>query len=335
MFNNIIKRYVFFLDTEVKLFCLYVLLICYMLYGTGMFSDDFSILASERNYEGIGGSIMGTTNLYLERPFFKYLYVIFYCLMDHNQFALIDFLKIFHIVISFYMVTRFFSMFLDAASSMMVSFLFIFFPTHEATTYCYLEINQTLAISLYLYAYYLAESTNRLITAGIISTLASFVTYGSTPVAFSLFVLCALKKSYKKGLVLLIPNIIYCGYYVSMTEIMNEGVKRLPEVFHFSSFIKQFLLQIGSFIDAIIGPSFFLKVWYSILENSTISIILGVLFITGYIMILKSKKEEKNQQDKVNKKLFTALIVLTLSSLVMFAITGYYPQMAFNQTFPG
>jgi len=322
------KRSIIHLDTEVKLFCLYVLLIGYMLYGTGIVSDDFAFLVSEHDNENLLGSIVSGNNLYLARPLFKYLYSIYYSLMDLNQFALIDFLKVFQIVIIFYMITKFFSMFLDTTSSMMVSFLFIFFPTHDSTTYFYLGISLTLTIALYLYAYYFAHS-NRLIWAGIFSTLASFVSYGSPPVAFSLFILCALKRSYRKGLVLLIPNIIYCVYFVFEQRILNGDVTRLPEVFHFNSLLKQFMLQIGSFIDAIIGPSFFLKVWHSILENGVSSIIIVMLFVVGYIMILKSKKEE-NQQNKVTKKLVTTLIILILSSLVMFAITGYYPQMAFN-----
>ena len=329
MFSNIIKRYIIHLDTEVKVFWLYVLLIAYILYGTGIVSDDFVLLINERNNEGILGSIVSGNNLYLARPLFKYLYSIYYSLIDLNQFALIEYLKIFQIVISFYMITKFFSMFLDVTSSMMVSFLFIFFPTHDPTSYCYHGIHFTLSIGLYLYAYYLLEAANRLISAGIISTVASFVSYASPPIAFSLFVLCVLKRSYKNGLVLLIPNVIYCGYFVAVTKIMKEDVNRLPAVFHFNSILKQFALQIGSFMDAIIGPSFFLKIWYSILENSRVSIMIISLFVFGFVMISKSTKRE-HQEYKVNKKVFKALIVLVLSSLGMFAITGYYPQMAFN-----
>jgi len=211
---------------------------------------------------------------------------------------------------------------------MMVSFLFIFFPTHDSTAYFYLGMYLSLSIALYLYAYYLVFS-NRLIWAGIFSTLSSFLSYGSPPIAFSLFILCAFKRSYRKGLVLLIPNIIYCVYFVVVTRIINEGSKRLPEALHFNSLFKQFVLQIGSFIDAIIGPSFFLKVWYSILENNATSIIIVTLFSAVYIILLKSKKEE-NQKYKIDKELLIIFIVLTLSSLGMFAITGYYPQIAFN-----
>ena len=328
MLGNIKKRAIIHFDVEVKLFWLYVLLMVYMLYGTGIVSDDFSFLVIERNNVSIFESIVSGNNLYLKRPLFKYLYAIYYSAMDLNQLALMDFLKILQIVIIFYMITRFFSMFLDVTSSMMVSFLFIFFPTHDSTTYFYLEISLTLTIALYLYAYYLVHS-NRLIPAVFISTIASFVSYGSPPVACSLFVLCALKRTYKKGLLLLTPNIIYCVYFLFVSKILNADVKRLPGAFHFNALLKQFVLQIGSFIDAIIGPSFFLKVWYSIFENSVISVIWAFLFAIGYIIILKSNRE-KNQQYKVNKELLIFLIVLTLTSLAMFAITGYYPQMAFN-----
>jgi len=79
------------LDTEVKLFGLYILLIVYMIYGTGIVSDDFAHLA---------GSVK---KVYFVRPLFKYLYSIYYSLIDLNQLALIYFLKIFQTVLIFYM----------------------------------------------------------------------------------------------------------------------------------------------------------------------------------------------------------------------------------------
>ena len=317
MFSNIAKKNNIHLDTETKVFWLYVLFIAYMLYGTGIVSDDFLFL------------VRGNNDFYFARPLFNYVYLICYSLIDLNHLVFIDFLKIFQIVISFYMITKFFSIFVDTSSSMMVSFLFIFFPTHDSTTYFYLEISLTLTIALYLYAYYLAYSTNQVISAGIISAFASFVSYGSPPVAFSLFILCVLKRSYRKGLALLIPNIIFCVYFVVVTNIMNKDARRLPATFDLNSLLKQFVLQIGSFVDAISGPSFCLKVWYSILENNSASIMIIVLFVVGYIAISKSNKKE-NQPYRSEKKLLMFLIVLTLSSLGMFAITGYYPQMAFN-----
>jgi len=329
MFSKIAKSEIVNFDAKARLFWLYVLFIAYLVLATGIASDDFAFIVSEGNNEGIIESIKSGTNSYLARPVFKYFYSIYYSLVDVDDFGLIDTLKVVQIVISFYMVTKFFSMFLHAAAAMMVSFLFIFFPTHDSTIYFFSEISLTLTIALYFYAYFLAHSRNRLISAGIISTVASFVSYGSPPVAFSLFVLCAVKRSYKKGLVLLIPNIIYCGYFGVVTILMNEDVKRLPEAFHIHTFLKQFVLQIGSFVDATIGPSFLLKMWYSILENTTISIIFGVLFVIGYIMISKSNNEKKHKT-KVNKEVLIFLFCLTLFSLGMFAVTGYYPPIAFN-----
>ena len=168
MFINITKRAILHLDTEVKLFCLYILLMVYMLCGTGIVSDDFAFLVNEREFGSIFESIVSGNNLYFERPLFKYLYSTYYSVMDLKRLDLIDFLKILQIVIIFYGVTKFFSLFLDITSSMMVSFLFIFFPTHDSTTYWYLEISLTLTIGLYLFAYYLLQF-NRMISAGIIS----------------------------------------------------------------------------------------------------------------------------------------------------------------------
>ena len=181
---------------------------------------------------------------------------------------------------------------------MMVAFLFIFFPTHDSTTYWYLEVSLSLGIGLYLYAYYLV-SNNRFIFAGISSFLASFVSYGSPPIAFTLFILCLLKKSYKQGLILFLPNVVYAGYFIFVTKFLNQDVQRIPNEINIFPLLKQYILQVGTFIDATIGPSFFLKLYYSILENDLVSIILAVIFIVGYVLISRAKEEkEKTLIDK-------------------------------------
>jgi hypothetical protein len=328
MLKNMKKRLTIDPDGTMKLFWFYVLIIVYLLYGTGIVSDDYVTLVSESMNDGLFASLISGNNLYLARPLFKFFYAIYFSLMGVNNYALIDYLKIIQIILIFYQMTKFFSLFLDSATSMMASFLFIFFPTHDSTTYFFLATHLNLTIALYFYAYYLVHS-NKLIPAGIISTIASFVSYGSPPVAFSLFIYCVVKRSYRKGLILLIPNIIYSFYFVVVTTMMKEDTKRLPDFFSFSSVLKQFIMQICSFFDAMIGPSFFLKIWYSILENSLTSIILATLFLAAFALILKARKESIPKAI-VNKQLLAVLIVLVLSSLGMFAVTGYYPQIAFN-----
>ncbi|HEB41653.1 MAG TPA: hypothetical protein ENI08_01365, partial [Candidatus Dependentiae bacterium] len=298
-----------------------------MVYGTGIVSDDFAMIVDLQNRGGLLSTLLPEGN-FINIPVLHYTHGIFYYFTDTEHLFLINFLKTAYVILAFYMVSKFFSVFLNESSALTASFLFVFFPTHDSTNYFYLAQYLLLCFSFYLFAYYLAYK-DQLIPAGIFATLASFISYGSPPVAFFLFILCLFKKYYKKAFVLLAPNIAFTFYYIVTSKIMAVSISRLPAKLHFKSLLKQFVFQIGSFIDAIIGPSFFLKVWYSILENSGTSIMLAVLFVVGYIMISKSIKQE-NQQNNVNKKLFAALIVLTLTSLAMFAVTGYYPQMAFN-----
>ena len=88
--------------------------------------------------------------------------------------------------------------------------------------------------------------------------------------------------------------------------------------------IKQFVLQVVTFIDSVVGPSMWLKLYYSYYELSAISFVMGTLLI--FIFYITYKENE----DNYNSKLIISFIVLLLMSFAVFAITGGYPQLAFN-----
>jgi hypothetical protein len=310
-----------------SLFLLFVLLIIYMVYGTGIVSDDFSEILGVHKKGSFLTALVPSGNL-INIPVLQYTHIIFYHFISLDHLLLIDALKTVYITVAFYMTSKFFSIFTDKTSALFASFLFVFFPTHDATNYFYLGQYLLLCISLYLFAYYLAFK-NRMIPAGIFALLASFISYGSPPIAFSLFILCLLKKSYKMGFILFIPNIVFTLYYTIVSKIMAVSVSRIPSDFNFLALIKQLVLQIGSFFDVFAGPSFFLKLYTSILANSVLSVLVLILFVAGYLKLIKSmNREETRTQPDI--KLLSALIILTFASLGMFAITGYYPQLAFN-----
>ena len=321
-----VKMKFWFYKNERGLFVFYVISIICLLYNTGIVSDDYSLIMFENRFSNFFDSLVHGPK-HEAKPVFRYIFGIYYYFIDIDQFILIDFIKILINVSIFYMTTKFFSLFLRNSSSMLIAFLFIFFPTHDSTTYGYHHIALSLCIGLYLYAYYLV-SNNRFTLAGISSLLASFVHYGSPPIAFSLFVLCLYKKTYKQGLILFIPNIAYGGYFIFVTMFLNQGVQRIPSGLNVVSLIKQYVLQVGSFIDAAIGPSFFFKIYYSIIENDITSIVLAIIFVIGYVFISLSNDEEEKVQ--VDKNLLMVLIILILTSFVIFAMTGAYPQLAFN-----
>ena len=85
------------------------------------------------------------------------------------------------------------------------------------------------------------------------------------------------------------------------------------------------LLQFVSFIESAIGPSYWLKVFYSINSISFISLI-SVLIITIYLF----KIPVLSQVKKINKPLLFGFIGVALLSFAMYSLTGLYTHSAFN-----
>jgi hypothetical protein len=219
------------------------------------------------------------------------------------------------------MVSKFFSLFISREKSYLVSFLFIFYPIHDATTFWYIGEYLTLSVSFYLFAYYLIANEH-IKTGMLVATMASFVSYGSTPVAISLFLLFILQKEYKKGILLFVPNMVYISYYIIITKYLAIGTQRINES-SITILIKNLFVQVATTIDTMIGPSFIMKLYYSI-TSITISSFIIVIVLT----FLFTKKLDINKDN--NKNLILAFLFMMILSIGMFAITGKYPQIAFN-----
>ena len=211
------------IENERGLFGIYIIVITYLLFNTGIASDEFTSVSNENKYVNFTESLIHGKK-WESKPFSRYIISIYYYFIELNKYYLIDYLKIILNVSLFYMTTKFFSLYLRVSSSMLVSFLFIFFPTHDSTTYWYLASYLSISIGFYLYGYYLV-SNRKYILAGVFAILASFTSYGSPPVAISLFILCILQKEYKGGAYLIIPNIIYSIYYIIITKTIVWKIK--------------------------------------------------------------------------------------------------------------
>ena len=326
--DKVSKSILWFFENERGLFGLYVIAIIYLIFNTGIVSDEFTSIIGEKKYINFIESLIHGDK-WVSKPVSRYLISIYYYFIDLNQYYFIDFLKIILNVSLFYMTTKFFSLYLNVSSSMLVTFLFIFFPTHDSTTYFYLASYLSISIGFYLYGYYLVRN-DQFILAIMFALLASFTSYGSPPVAISLFVLCLLHKNYKGGAVLIIPNIIYSVYYIIITKVFNLGLQRLPSEFNALALIKQYALQVVTFGDAVIGASFVLKLYYSILENTVTSFLAAMLITFGVFIIPQLKNNEYEKKVKIDKKLLIILIILLFTSFGMFAATGFFPQLSFN-----
>lgn len=304
-----------------SLLILYLAIIAYLLIHTGAVSDDFIYIDQAKGKSPL--QMLIPKGPFLLVPIENFTHYIWFSLLRIDNLFMLDLLKILYIFLSFYLISRFFSIYLDKKNAHFASFLFIFFPSHDSTTYWFFEQSLTMSFAFYLYSFYLAHK-DKLASAFFAAMIASFISYGSPAMAISLFTLFALNKEYKKGFFLLIPNFIYILYYVTVSKIMLNGISKIHEKMDVLSLIKQFVLQVLTFVDATLGPSMWLKLYYSFSQISAISFVVGLL--AAMILYRTYKRCDRGY----DKKLILSLLVLTVSSFVMFSLTGRYPQLAFN-----
>ena len=122
---------------ENKILFLFSIIILYLTIGTGIFSDDFSefLLAQNSN-----NSIFSPSKIYLNIPLFHYTHYIFYFILDYNNSLFVDLIKSFYLIVSLYMIKKFFSLYFSEFK------LFYWFPrvwgskTHYIYIYIYIYI---------------------------------------------------------------------------------------------------------------------------------------------------------------------------------------------------
>ena len=307
---------------------LYLALIAYLIWGTGVVSDDLVDLARHQRGASWWQAVIPEDNMW-NVPAFHVLRMVFYMIADLDHLAPIEAAKVVYAAASFFMLTRFLSLFVADTAAMAIAFLFIFHPSHESTVY-WLG-GQYLVIGLALYAYaYVHAQRGATVRAIALATLASFTSYGTPPVAWALFAMCAIERRWRPGIALLAPNLVYTAYYVAVSRLPAVGATRLPETWSVATLGRQLALQAFSFLDAVIGPSFWLKVYFSLRENTGATLLVGALVVVALALVLVRAPQGDVADRSPARILFVGLAVLTLANLGMFAVTGAYPQIAFN-----
>ncbi|MDO8748389.1 MAG: hypothetical protein Q7J72_04660 [Candidatus Omnitrophota bacterium] len=306
------------------LFILYCMIIAYLLINTGIISDDYDAI-SKLKYKQIK-NIFCPDYYFISSPAEYFTHYIWYRFFDFNNLLLINILKIAYIILCFYSVSKFFSIFLDVYRAYLASFLFIFFPSHDSTVFWFMGQPLALSLALYLFSFYLLHR-DKIFISLFLALAASFVSYGSTPPAIALSALFMINKKYRKALIIVIPNILYIIYFILIDFITGLSNPRITEKLSIIIFIKQFVFQILTFVDAIIGPSMWLKFYYSFSQLHIYSVVIGAVFILILFLIYKKMAVEHNG---CNLSLVASLIILLFCSFAMFAVTGRYPQLAFG-----
>lgn len=233
----------------------FVVLIAYALQGAGLCCDDFAQIVFR------GGR--APVEEWLATPALIATHGLAYRWLGYSSFWLYDVVKIGWIALAYGLVYRFGSLWFAPTRAALFAALFIFYPAHDSTNFWYSNQYLTLTSAFLLFGFYLGQR-GRYAGAAAMSALGSFESYGSPPWAIGLSLVFLLQRKYKAAAALLVPQLIYVAYYLALTESYGLGSKRLPSAWNTEALVKQFALQILGGLDAVIGPSLALKVWWSI-----------------------------------------------------------------------
>lgn len=309
-------------DTLLK--SIYIFLIFYLLINTPYISDDFFWMTRTKNSPI--SSLLIPSGWFLIAPLEHYLLFIWTRFFEIDNLIIVSLFKILYVSLSFFLVAKFFTIFLSKQKALLASFLFIFLPCHDATVFSYVGLYSTLTIVFYLYAFYLL-SKNKLTQAFLIAAAASFTSYASIPMALPFFIFFALNKEIKKAWIIFIPNVIFSLHYILITKVMKLTGSQIPDTLNIANIMKYMVLQFLTSIDSTLGPSMWLKIYYSFFNLKTASLAIGILSVIFFYNITD---KDSGTKEPYNKKLLILLMSISLYSMFIFGLTGWYPQMAFG-----
>lgn len=292
----------------------------YLLWHTGFATDDYVHL-----YNGLNRAIRENwlPKEYISIPVLHYTHGLAYFVLGDRPWAY-DLLKAGYAGMGVFFASRFFQIFCEPRRALMLAFLFVFLPFHDAATFWLTGLYLVLSFCFYLFAYSQA-ATGRYGLAVLFALLGSFSSYGSPPIAFGLALLALMQRRLKLAATLLIPNLIYVLYYLVTSLVLKSGTPRLTGEFSLSALGKQLLLQVITFLDAGLGPSGWAKLLFSIGGLDGPGLVAGL--IAAVALLHYVAKETRHTADY---RLLVAAMAILVGSFGMFALTGLYPQLAFS-----
>lgn len=301
-------------------FCILIIL---FLWGTGPASDDFANLSTEdlRNGNPLPSGIVWTL------PVQHYTHFFLYQFLEPDSIFGFAFIKTVYALLSFLMIDSFLSTYTtNKAKRAAAALLLVFLPCHDSTVFWYIGQHMLLSMAFLLYGYGLMRRGKSPIATSVFFLLGSFISYGSPAVVAALGCMCMYRKNWKQLTWLWGLHSIYVVYYSIISKQVARS--RLPDTFSIVSLTKQLVLQVGTWADAVIGPSMWFKVFFSI---SSVTIVSAIAAISSFVIFTKlDKRNTKAMNNKDRKELWVGATAAVGSTIGLFALTGKYPHIAFN-----
>ncbi len=301
----------------------FLILIVYLIYNTGIHSDDYTIIENfQKNYlENLfnfrtkGQNIFAPVNYY-------FVYWVYY-FAGLEKLYLYDLLKILIHIVSFVMIFLFISDYFENKISSLLTFLFIFYPIHDSNNYWLMTCGFLITLSFVMFSVFLIKR-NFFISGFIFSLLSSFAFYASPPFVIGLSMIFFYRKQYLKQFIIILPAIIYIFYYLFVKFYFDDFKfdNKINDGLNLYNYTLNLIMQTVSMIDTQFGISFFLKIYNSFYFFNSISIIFFIFFSLIYFKNLEPIKLS-------NELRFTFLIII-IASILMLSLTNRYYHSPFN-----
>ena len=244
-------------------------ILLYLIFGTGLHGDDYSVIKYQTmsdflllTPENLGLKIFGLPD-YL---FFWWTYPV----LGHDYQWGYDLLKWLTHLASVYMSWRFFTIFMSSARAVAAALFFTLFPLHETTTYWYMAAPYVFWPTVIMFSFYLF-SANKFKMGFIVGLLGAFSGYLSPPYVFGLSIIWFMRREYREWLLFITPGLLYVIYYFSIKIIFPLVEHRISPKLDIFLFIKGMIMQVAGIIDSFVGPSAFIKLYYSATSISLLS----------------------------------------------------------------
>ena len=303
-------------------FLLYGVLL-YLHLGTGIHSDDYSFLAQVKSDD-----FFGTIKAVFSAPTFLFSPLAIF--FDFIQFYIFGYSDLYYDIVkslislfAIYAAWIFSKQYLSQGKAFLFSFIFVLYPTHDAINYWTTGTYLLITGGLLMLSQFFVNS-GRIYIGGIFGFIGAFWSYASPPIVAGLSVTFLFRREYRKFLIFITPGFLYILYYFAISSFFEIHEFRTENIFSPYVTLKQFVFQIGTFLDVAIGPSLWLKLYSSILANTPTSFIFS-LFLTIILF-----KFSGSSRDVDPTSLIISFLGLLFASLFVFSLSGALPQIAFN-----
>jgi hypothetical protein len=301
--------------------------LAYLILGTGLHGDDYIEIVKMSNFtyaEFFYPSPYIHNHYVLGLPAHYFLFWAYKFLGYEYLFAY-DLIKVLSHGMCIWFIFKFLQDYLPKDRALLGSVLFILYPLHDSTTYWYMALVYIIPASLIAYSCHLLVH-NAWIRSFIVGLIGATFFYTSPPFTFGLGLIFLLQKNFKKFCFFILPGFIYVFYYLWIRSTFPFAERRINSSVDLTYYLKNLVGQIVSTIDSFFGPSFFLKIYYSIMSIEIIS--LGL--VSALLALLIVSKKKLSEVTFTPNILIISIFGVVVISMIMFASTGQYNHSPFN-----